>query len=199
MSERWRQPAPEDEQFSGGSLSPQSLSPRYEEAGALSPQPSYTSSLSSTRRSPSPLPAAGQWADPRAGSPPPVPQRFSSPPPLPQPAHQEHQAPTQLQWPAAAVGSPDSVCIHPGRLRALSVSHRKSGSYGSFVRARWALNSQKRWIPARAVRVTVAATRGAPSARARTLSARRRTHALSLACGRWPRVRSFCRFRNGAT
>jgi hypothetical protein len=42
-------------------------------------------------------------------------------------------------------------CPGPQPLRDLSVSHSKSGFYGTFVWVRWVLNIQKRWLPARAV------------------------------------------------
>ena len=48
------------------------------------------------------------------------------------------------------------VRARPGRLSALRVFHNKSGLYGAFVKARRALNSQKRRFPARAV-VAIAA------------------------------------------
>ena len=40
-----------------------------------------------------------------------------------------------------------------GRVRAISVFHRKSFLYDGFVWVHRALNSQKRWFPARAVAV----------------------------------------------
>ena len=43
-----------------------------------------------------------------------------------------------------------TVWALPGQLRALGVSNSKSALYGAFVWARGALNSPKRWIPARA-------------------------------------------------
>jgi hypothetical protein len=46
---------------------------------------------------------------------------------------------------------PCSVRAVPGRLSGLSVFLCKSVLYGAFVWARWALNSQKRLFPARAV------------------------------------------------
>jgi hypothetical protein len=46
----------------------------------------------------------------------------------------------------------NAVRARPGRLRALSVPHRKSVPYGAFVWARRAPNIPKRRSPARAVR-----------------------------------------------
>ena len=52
---------------------------------------------------------------------------------------------------STATSAATSVRAHPGRLRALSVSHRESGLYGAFVWARRALNGPKRRFPATAV------------------------------------------------
>ena len=46
----------------------------------------------------------------------------------------------------------EAVRARPGQLRALSILHSESFSYGAFVWARRALNSPKRRFPARAVR-----------------------------------------------
>ena len=50
-----------------------------------------------------------------------------------------------------------SVRALPGRLSGLSVPHIKSVLYGAFAWARGALNSQKRWFPARAAKILAAA------------------------------------------
>jgi hypothetical protein len=53
-----------------------------------------------------------------------------------------------------AAGVDPAVRARPGRLSALSVSHSKSGLCGAFVRARRALNRQKRrFRPGQAVAV----------------------------------------------
>jgi hypothetical protein len=42
-----------------------------------------------------------------------------------------------------------TVRARPGRLSGLSISHSRSVLHGAFVWARGALNSPKRWFPAR--------------------------------------------------
>jgi hypothetical protein len=52
--------------------------------------------------------------------------------------------------PALDLASPESVRARPAHLSGLSVVHSESVFYGAFVWVRRALNSQKRWFPARA-------------------------------------------------
>jgi hypothetical protein len=56
-----------------------------------------------------------------------------------------------------------TVRARPGWLSTLSVSHSKSGLYGTFVWVHRALNSQKRRFPARAARRPLASRRGTTS------------------------------------